>query len=123
MQTSQPGRCEQMPYHEASDPAFAVKAASTFRASAGDADTVALTGSCPRCDAGMSVVVPGEMFFANRAAFLRRMLGRSRPPAVPSAGRDQEVPLVCLCTASHPGRPADRKGCGAYWNLMLSDQP
>jgi hypothetical protein len=108
-----------MPYREAFDLEFAERAAASFSASVVDEDTVSLTGPCPRCGTGMNVVVPSEMFFADRTRLLRRLLGRpGRQPSPP----DQEVPMFCSCRAEHPGRPEGRTGCGAYWNLAVGGQ-
>ena len=58
--------CERMPYQETTDPAFGQQAAGTFIASRAADGTTSLVGSCPRCSAGMEVVIPDEMFLANR---------------------------------------------------------
>jgi hypothetical protein len=30
--------------------------------------------------------------------------------------------LYCVCDDHHPRRPTGRKGCGAYWTLLVADQ-
>lgn len=115
--------CERMPYQETTDPAFGQQAAGTFIASRAADGTTSLVGSCPRCSAGMEVVIPDEMFLANRTGLLRRMFGRTDGTTSPAESDKQVVPMICLCPAPHPGRPQDRKGCGAYWNLTVEGQP
>ncbi|MFD5720923.1 hypothetical protein [Streptomyces sp. NPDC127036] len=112
--------CESMPYHETTDRVFGQHAASTFVASEATDDTISLVGSCPRCLAGMEVVIPSVMFLANRTGRLRGFF--KKDDKTPTAGKEQNVPMICLCPAPHPGRPQDRKGCGAYWNLTVKGQ-
>jgi hypothetical protein len=115
--------CERMPYQEITDPAFGQLAADTFIASMDASGAISLVGSCPRCSAGMEVVIPGEMFLANRTSVLRRMFGQTGGTTSRAESDEQEVPMICLCPATHPGRPENRKGCGAYWNLTVGGQP
>jgi hypothetical protein len=115
--------CERMPYQEMTDPAFGQRAADTFVASRTADRAISLVGPCPRCSSGMEVVIPGEMFLATRTSLLRRALGRPDGTASPAGSQEEEVPMICLCTATHPGRPEGRKGCGAYWNLTVEDRP
>jgi hypothetical protein len=28
-------------------------------------------------------------------------------------------PMICTCDKEHAGRPPDRRGCGAFWNLTV----
>jgi hypothetical protein len=115
--------CERMPYQETTNPAFGQQAAGKFIASRTADGTVSLLGSCPRCSASMEVVIPDEMFLANRTGLLQRMFGRTDWTTSPAESNEQEVPMICLCPAPHPGRPQDRKGCGAYWNLTIEGHP
>jgi hypothetical protein len=110
--------CERMPYEEITEDAFGQQAATTFDATRAADDTYSVVGRCPRCGASMEVVIPGEMFLANRS-LLRRRPWRTDSTASP---RTEEVPMSCLCSAPHPGRPQDRKGCGAYWKLIVEGQ-
>jgi hypothetical protein len=111
--------CELMPYQEATDSAFGEKAAGAFIAAKEDDGSISLVGTCPRCGGSTAVIVPEEMFLANRGS-------RPQPPngASSQAESDERViPMICRCPANHPGRPEERKGCGAYWNLTVGGQP
>jgi hypothetical protein len=115
--------CERIPYREMTDPEFARQAADTFTASREADGSISLVGTCPRCSVSMEVLIPEEMFLANRTGLLGRMLGRAVETTSQADGSAQEVPIICLCTKSHPGRPENRKGCGAYWNLAVGGKP
>lgn len=111
--------CEDMHYRETTDPAFGQKAAGIFVASREEDGTISLVGTCPRCGGSMGVIIPEEMFLANRATRLQ-----PADEATPHAESDERViPMICRCSATHPGRPKERKGCGAYWNLTVGGQP
>jgi hypothetical protein len=118
-----PPECGNMPYQEATDPAFAEKAAKTFTASRDADGTISLMGHCPRCHANMEVFVPGEIFIANRFGFFGRLLGRTGSASSTANNDEQDVPIACLCAAPHPGRPSNRTGCGAYWRLKVGGLP
>ena len=111
--------CEHMHYQETTDPAFGQKAAGMFVASREDDGTISLVGTCPRCGGSMGVIIPEEMFLANRTS------RPQRPDGVTSQadGDEQVIPMICRCPATHPGRPKERQGCGAYWNLTVGGQP
>jgi hypothetical protein len=113
--------CEHVPYQETTDPQFGQQAARTFTALRETDETITLAGSCPRCNGAMKVDIPDEVFLASRTGRLQRLLGRPDRTTSPAAGEGQEVPIICLCRATHPGRPENRKGCGAYWNLIVGD--
>lgn len=98
-----------LPYAEMTKPEFAEKAAANFRPSE-DADGIVLVGPCPRCAAVIEIRLFEEVV---RDWFPWR--SRSAPA---TDGRRVE-PMICTCEHDHPNRPADRKGCGAYWNLAL----
>ncbi|GAA4205858.1 hypothetical protein [Microbispora amethystogenes] len=118
-----PQFCGNLPYREGTDPAFEQQAAATFSATKTADGTLSLVGPCPRCHSGMNVVVPPELFLASRTGLLRRLLRRSDHATFAAGAGEQKVPVVCLCSVTHPGTPPDRRGCGAYWNLIVDDQP
>jgi hypothetical protein len=63
-----------------------------------------LTGTCPRCGDRMDFPVPTRVF-------------QNPLTAAPAAKTE---PVMCTCKNTHSGRPADDEGCGAYWNIELS---
>lgn len=67
---------------------------------------VILTGTCPRCEDPMDFPVLTRAFQLPVAA-------------VPATKLE---PLMCTCLITHPGAPPDEEGCGAYWNVELSEQ-
>ncbi len=68
---------------------------------------VQLSGRCPRCDDPMDYPIVTEVF-------------QSSTGGGHGAGTD-ETPLLCTCKVPHPKRPADEEGCGAYWNIRLTN--
>ena len=62
---------------------------------------VLLRGPCPRCADEMEFNLITGVF-----------LGSDAP------GRSGDwLPVLCTCRGTHPGRPTDEEGCGAYWNV------
>lgn len=90
-------------FEEVTEEAYAERAATfdVLRTSGG----VVLTGSCPRC---------GDMIDFAHVERVYRGLGRRRR----ASGREV-VAVACTCTAEHPGRPGNDRGCGAYWNVVI----
>ncbi|QGN48116.1 hypothetical protein GKC29_15565 [Micromonospora sp. WMMC415] len=106
---------EPLPYREVTDEKYAESAARTFTVDEPDPGTLVLRGPCPRCHALIDIAVVDGVFRTSRllgAGPWRR--GRSTA--------DHEEPMLCTCQESHPGRPDDAVGCGAYWTLVLSRQ-
>ena len=66
---------------------------------------VLLTGTCPRCADRMDFPISNGVFL--------------RPATAAPIPNTQE--LMCTCTVAHPGAPPDEEGCGAYWNIELSE--
>ena len=66
---------------------------------------VLLTGTCPRCEDRMDFQVSDGVFL--------------RPMSAASAAKTE--PVMCTCRITHPGTPAGDEGCGAYWNIELSE--
>jgi hypothetical protein len=97
------------PYAEQTSKELARKGAKNFKP-AESADGIVLTGKCPVCEAVMEIRLFDEVV---RGWFPRP--SRSAPP-VPERS---SVPMICTCEYDHADRPANRKGCGAYWNLDL----
>ncbi|MEV0794103.1 hypothetical protein [Kribbella sp. NPDC050459] len=96
-----------VPYREVSEPGYAEQAAGTFVIENFGVGTSLLGGRCPRCDASIEIPLLDDVF--------RGDLG-SRPGGGTGApGGIRSVPIICTCAEAHPGRPADRVGCGAYW--------
>ncbi|MET9269611.1 hypothetical protein [Kribbella sp. NPDC003557] len=111
-----------VPYREVSEPGYAERAAGTFVIENFGVGTSLLGGRCPRCDASIEVPLVDDVFrgdLSGRPGGVTRPGGTSRPggPGGPDgpATRSRSVPIICTCTEVHPGRPADRVGCGAYW--------
>ncbi|MFB7407293.1 hypothetical protein ACFCZ2_08945 [Streptomyces sp. NPDC056202] len=100
-QDPQPG--PPLPFRRVTEAGYADAAARAFAVDRGPGGVVRLTGPCPRCGAWIS------------------------PPAVAETvrGRDTTGPglvtVVCDCEEPHPQRPANRTGCGAYWNLTIEE--
>lgn len=118
-----PAPRENLAYTEITDPAYESLSAKEFTVRETRDGSALLSGPCPRCRDAMEVLVPAEVFFSSRTGFLARVLKRTEQPVSASSGEDlQRVPLMCRCTGGHSGRPSDRRGCGAYWNLVIEDQ-
>jgi hypothetical protein len=86
--------------------------AETFVQSATSSTTrrgLLLSGRCPRCNDPMDYPIVTEVFQSSTG-------GRQ------SATTD-DTPLLCTCKVPHPKRPADDEGCGAYWNIRLTNPP
>lgn len=66
---------------------------------------VLLSGACPRCGDLMGFPVPTRVFL--------------RPVAAVQGSKTVQV--MCTCGVSHPGTPSNDEGCGAYWNVNLSE--
>ncbi|WP_330440508.1 hypothetical protein OHB44_09980 [Micromonospora sp. NBC_00821] len=61
-----------------------------------------LDGTCPRCKHPMNFEVVTEV------------------PLNGTPERQADVrALLCTCKSTHPGRPVNDEGCGAYWNIRL----
>ena len=95
-----------LPYLEITEPGFAPAAAATFTIDSYGAGVQLLRGPCPRCSAVIDIPVVVEV-----------VKGAGRPGQ--PAGEPAEEPVICTCGEKHDGRPADRVGCGAYWNFVL----
>jgi hypothetical protein len=96
-----------VPYKEITDPAFAVKAAATFTIETYGMGTELLQGPCPRCLAVISIPLFREIV---KGGTDEGRLSEDEPTG---------EPMICTCDEEHADRPADRKGCGAYWNLII----
>src|SRR4051812_8563568 len=69
---------------------------------------VLLSGTCPRCNDRMDYPIVTEVF-------------QSPTDGSQPAAATNETPLLCTCKVAHPKRPADEEGCGAYWNIVLTN--
>lgn len=98
-----------VPYQEITEPAFAEKAAATFTIENYGIGMDLLQGPCPRCLAVISI----PMF--------REIVKGSEGGASASGSGDESAgePMICTCDEEHVGRPAHRRGCGAFWNLIV----
>lgn len=101
-----------LPYAEVTESDYAERAAATFRASRPAPGTLVLTGPCPRCDTVIRVPVVDGVYKGPS----RFRLGTQREPEPPQ----RLEPLICTCEEEHPGRPAGRVGCGAYWLQQIT---
>ncbi|MEU6367274.1 hypothetical protein ABZ876_16440 [Streptomyces sp. NPDC046931] len=90
------------PYRETTAGDFAARYTSGLRIVSADADVAVFSGRCPRCGCDFTYTHTGRVFRSPR---------RAPSPA--------QVPVICTCTADHPGRPPGEEGCGAYWNIIL----
>jgi hypothetical protein len=105
-----------VPYLEITDDSYAQKAAPTFRIEETRPGARVLRGQCPRCDAIIDIPVMPTVFGGSRWS----ITGLFHPADRKAADADYVEPVLCTCDAhSHAGRPEGRKGCGAYWNLLI----
>lgn len=115
--------CETIAYAEGTDPAYEARSAQEFTVRETPDGSMLLVGPCPRCRGAMEALIPAEVFLSSRTGLLARVLKRAEQHTRVAEDEDvQEVPLMCRCTGEHAGRPSDRKGCGAHWNLVIEDQ-
>jgi hypothetical protein len=61
---------------------------------------VLLTGPCPRCQDPMEYELSTGIFLGGAPG-----------------GPGDVLPVMCTCSATHPGRPGGDEGCGAYWTV------
>ncbi|MEH0542521.1 hypothetical protein QA802_05340 [Streptomyces sp. B21-105] len=106
---------EPAPYAEATDPAYAERAAETFTLREAGPGLLVLSGPCPRCAAPLEVPLPHMVFRG-----LDGILALFRPSQRRPASDTRDEPVACACDEHHPDRPEGRKGCGAYWVLRIS---
>jgi hypothetical protein len=67
-----------------------------------------LVGPCPRCGDPMEFPWVDDSYRRTKTVI-----------TLPETRR--VIPMLCTCTGSHDGRPADGIGCGAYWALEVED--
>ena len=96
-----------LPYLEVTDVSYAEKAAATFSVVEVGSGTVMLHGPCPRCQTIIDIPHVDTIF---------------RSPLPGGSSDKHGEPMMCTCEDPHPNRPDGRYGCGAYWNLILSEQ-
>jgi hypothetical protein len=106
-----------LPYKEITDQTYAVQAAQSFTVSEPARGTLILRGPCPRCCAVIDIPVISNIFR------LSGLVSGLLPARGQSAEVNHTEPMMCTCIEDHPGRPAERDGCGAYWNLSISSTP
>lgn len=106
-----------LPYQEVTDDSYAEKAAATFTIEEPRPGLRVLRGNCPRCGALIDVPVMPTVFDGMRS--LRRQRNGAVGQAA-AAAQDIVEPMLCTCDDDHPRRPEGRKGCGAYWNFVIS---
>ncbi|MFI0718269.1 hypothetical protein [Streptomyces sp. NPDC021224] len=95
-----------LPYTETTDATYPEAAARTFVVESYGAGVDLLRGPCPRCFAFIDIPYFRETIKSGTA------FGEE-----PDDPRGE--PVICTCDEEHEGRPADRKGCGAYWNFVI----
>ncbi|WP_405425181.1 hypothetical protein [Streptomyces erythrochromogenes] len=110
-----------IPYEETTDGAYAVTAARTFSVQRPSKGFTLLNGDCPRCRGTLSVPLVSDVLRqgeppSRRRGILRWAAGtrRSRPAPYET--------VRCNCRLPHSGRPENRRGCGAYWNVYVAPQ-
>jgi hypothetical protein len=99
-----------MPYREVSEPDYAQVAAETFVLEEFGFGVSLLGGRCPRCQAAIQVPVVDRVV---------RTVQFDDVETAELTGGARAVPIICTCTETHPGRPVDQVGCGAYWIFNL----
>jgi hypothetical protein len=104
-------RGDDCPYAEVTADAWATVAAATWSGTVdpGDpANTLVLTGPCPRCQ---HQVAPPVILAVDLA------------PAVKNLGlvdlSEGETTVRCDCGQSHSARPDSKTGCGAFWRMRF----
>ncbi|MBB2943581.1 hypothetical protein FB565_003310 [Actinoplanes lutulentus] len=83
-------------YSEEREPGWSRKVSETWQISE-SSTRIRLWGRCPKCDCDSVTVVD-------------LTTGVKGPGGAVSPTLD--VLVLCSCTSPHPGRPADRSGCG-----------
>lgn len=84
---------------------------------------VDLTGTCPRCNDAL----PGERRWLVAVAPATKMNDRQRKQlaaelenlGVDLSTGDETFQITCGCDGNHPGRPEDKKGCRARFNIRV----
>lgn len=116
-----------LPYDEEVRSDDASRAMDTITATLfpGDESPLAvnLAGTCPRCGDAL----PGERRWLVAMAPAAKMNDRQRKQLAAELGElgvdlshgDETFPLTCRCDGNHPGRPKDKKGCGAKFNIRV----
>jgi hypothetical protein len=102
------------PYMEVTDATFAQLAAKTFALEKQPKGILLLRGPCPRCNGIIDIPIVDRIF---RTSHSRHSGLRSQPRSEHVVPRVE--PMICNCDHSHPDRPKDRVGCGAYWILEI----
>jgi hypothetical protein len=106
-------------YQEITKDEYAEQAARTFTVTKIARHELLLTGPCPRCAAVVQIPVVTGVYktFRGFAAF-----EWMKPQAVKQpVSAVREEPCVCTCDEAHPNRPAGHTGCGAQWQLRLTE--
>jgi hypothetical protein len=98
-----------LPYLVITDERYNAHVARTFTVAEPAPGTVVLRGPCPRCEAIIDIPLVDTVFRRSRQH------GPGHDP-----GRSRVEPMLCTCEDEHPNRPTGRKGCGAYWKLILT---
>jgi hypothetical protein len=98
------------PYEEVTRLAFAEEVARTFQVEQPDPHTILLRGACPRCRHVMDYRITEQV--------VRRRVRLDRSGGEPETA---EETMLCTCGADHPDRSDGNVGCGAYWNLKISE--
>ena len=105
-------------YEEVTKEEYAKQASSFDAEEAADGSAV-LRGSCPRCHHITEHTIAADV--TTRPWSLWPSQRREvTPPAVAGSQEDPIEQMCCLCDADHVGRPASYRGCGAYWDLVVS---
>nr|WP_052166083.1 hypothetical protein [Micromonospora purpureochromogenes] len=113
---SDPSTTAPLPYEEVTDHSFAKQAAKEFTLDRPTYGMLVLHGPCPRCRGAMEVPL---FDLVVRTTDVTSLPPRPQPP-VDASDSSHVEPIICLCEDEHPGRPAGRKGCGAYWTLAVT---
>jgi hypothetical protein len=113
----QPGEPEPpLRYEEITKNEYAEHAATTFSAEPTGGGAIVVRGSCMRCGHLMEYLIGHDVVRVARW----RPASRARP-APPAAEELEHVEhMICTCEGDHPGKPEQFTGCGAFWDLAVS---
>ena len=112
-----------LPFREETSDDYAIHAAQTFDVVMSRDGSMALVGSCKRCEHAMEYLIAKDgvtKSWVRRAAGPQNRAGRPAVALPAPADGENGVQMICTCEDEHPGRPADYLGCGAWWNVAVT---
>lgn len=107
-----------LPYEETTDPRYAQEVAGNHDLQQVTADDYVIVFTCPRCGGPQEEPLFEPGFRSVQAA--NAPAGGAQPAAAATSANPL-LPMSCHCPdTTHPGCPAGRGGCGAYWIVELA---